>query len=39
MRASSEFYRALNERNMELMAQNWAQTDDAIEKNVVFLDS
>ncbi len=33
MRALSEFYHALNNRDMELMAQNWAQTDEAVMDN------
>ena len=35
MRALSEFYQALNDRNMELMALNWAQTDEAVMDNPV----
>jgi len=35
MRALSEFYQALNSRDMELMARNWAQTDDAVMDNPV----
>ncbi len=33
MRALSEFYQALNDRDMERMSQNWAQTDDAVMDN------
>ena len=35
MRALSELYQALNSRNMDLMARNWAQTDDAVMDNPV----
>jgi len=35
MRALSEFYRALNYRDMELMTQNWAQTDESVMDNPV----
>ncbi|HEX8960090.1 MAG TPA: nuclear transport factor 2 family protein [Geobacteraceae bacterium] len=35
MRALSDFYRALNARDMELMARNWAQTDDVAMDNPV----
>lgn len=35
MRALSEFYQALNDRDMELMARNWAQTDEAVMDNPV----
>ncbi len=35
MRALSDFYEALNTRNMELMARNWAQTDEAVMDNPV----
>jgi ketosteroid isomerase-like protein len=35
MRALSEFYQALNDRDMDLMAQNWAQTDKAVMDNPV----
>ncbi len=35
MRTLSEFYQALNNRDMELMAQNWAQTDEAVMDNPV----
>jgi ketosteroid isomerase-like protein len=35
MRALSEFYQALNGRDIELMAQNWAQTDEAVMDNPV----
>jgi len=33
MRALSQFYRALNERDLDLMARNWAQTDEAVMDN------
>ncbi|HEX9079849.1 MAG TPA: nuclear transport factor 2 family protein [Desulfuromonadaceae bacterium] len=33
MRALSEFYQALNGRDMELVARNWAQTDEAVMDN------
>lgn len=35
MRALSEFYQALNDRDMKLMARNWAQTDEAVMDNPV----
>ena len=35
MKALSEFYRALNNRDMELMTQNWAQTDESVMDNPV----
>jgi hypothetical protein len=35
MKALSEFYQALNERNMELMGRNWAQTGEAVMDNPV----
>jgi ketosteroid isomerase-like protein len=35
MRALSEFYQALNDRDMELMARNWVQTDEAVMDNPV----
>ena len=35
MRALSEFYQALNTRDLELMARNWAQTDEAVMDNPV----
>jgi limonene-1,2-epoxide hydrolase len=35
MRALSDFYQALNGRDMELMAQNWAQTDETVMDNPV----
>jgi ketosteroid isomerase-like protein len=35
MRALSEFYQALNSRDTDLMAQNWAQTDEAVMDNPV----
>jgi ketosteroid isomerase-like protein len=34
-RALSDFYQALNERSMELMQANWAQTPDAVMDNPV----
>lgn len=33
MRALSEFYEALNSRDMEKMARNWAQSDEAVMDN------
>ncbi len=33
MRALSAFYQAINSRDMELMARNWAQTDEAVMDN------
>src|SRR5512146_1957442 len=33
MKALSEFYQAINSRDMELMARNWAQTDEAVMDN------
>lgn len=33
MRALSGFYQALNNRDLELMALNWAQTDEAVMDN------
>ncbi len=35
MRALSQFYRALNTRDIDLMARNWAQTDEAVMDNPV----
>jgi ketosteroid isomerase-like protein len=35
MRALSEFYQALNTQDMELMARNWAPTDEAVMDNPV----
>ena len=35
MRALSEFYQALNDRDMDLMARNWVQTDEAVMDNPV----
>jgi ketosteroid isomerase-like protein len=35
MRALSEFYRALNGRDLDLMAHNWAHTEDAAMDNPV----
>lgn len=35
MRALSQFYRALNNRDLGLMARNWAQTDEAVMDNPV----
>lgn len=35
MRALSQFYRALNNRDLALMARNWAQTDEAVMDNPV----
>jgi ketosteroid isomerase-like protein len=35
MRALSEFYQALNGRDMALMARNWAQTGEAVMDNPV----
>ena len=35
MRALSEFYQALNSRDIDLMARNWAHTDEAIMYNPV----
>ncbi len=35
MRALAEFYQALNDRDMQLMKRNWAQTDDAVMDNPV----
>lgn len=35
MKALSDFYQALNERDMERMAQNWVQTDEAVMDNPV----
>jgi ketosteroid isomerase-like protein len=35
IRALSEFYEALNARNIDLMARNWAQTDEAVMDNPV----
>ncbi len=35
MKALSEFYQALNDRNMELMAHNWAQTGEVVMDNPV----
>jgi ketosteroid isomerase-like protein len=35
MIALSEFYEALNSRDMRKMAKNWAQTDDAVMDNPV----
>ena len=35
MKALSEFYRALNSRDIDLMEQNWAQTDESVMDNPV----
>jgi len=35
IRALSQFYRALNNRDLDLMAHNWAQTDEAVMDNPV----
>lgn len=35
MKALSGFYRALNNRDIELMSRNWAQTDEAVMDNPV----
>lgn len=35
MRALSQFYRALNNRDLGLMAHNWAQTEEAVMDNPV----
>ena len=35
MRALSEFYEALNNRDLEQMARNWAHTDEAVMDNPV----
>ncbi len=35
LRALSGFYQALNDRNLELMAQNWTSTDEAVMDNPV----
>lgn len=35
LRALSQFYRALNARDIGLMARNWAQTDEAVMDNPV----
>jgi ketosteroid isomerase-like protein len=35
MRALSQFYRALNSRDLDLMARNWIQTDEAVMDNPV----
>lgn len=35
MRALSQFYRALNNRDLDLMSRNWAQTDEAVMDNPV----
>jgi len=35
MRPSSEFYQALNNRDIELMSQNWASSDEAVMDNPV----
>ncbi len=35
MRALSDFYQALNTRDMDLMSRNWAQTDEAVMNNPV----
>jgi ketosteroid isomerase-like protein len=35
MKALSGFYRALNNRDLDLMASNWAQTDEAVMDNPV----
>ncbi len=35
IRALSGFYQALNNRNLELMAQNWTSTDEAVMDNPV----
>jgi ketosteroid isomerase-like protein len=34
-RALSQFYRALNSRDLELMARNWTQTEEAVMDNPV----
>ncbi len=33
MKSLCEFYQALNNRDLELMAQNWARTDEAVMDN------
>jgi ketosteroid isomerase-like protein len=35
MRTLSDFYRALNTRNIELMAKNWVQTNEAVMDNPI----
>jgi len=35
MKALSDFYQALNSRDIELMARNWAPTSDAVMDNPV----
>jgi len=35
MHALAEFYQALNDRDIQLMARTWAQTDDAVMDNPV----
>lgn len=35
MHALSQFYRALNNRDLDLMARNWIQTDEAVMDNPV----
>lgn len=35
MKALAEFYQALNNRNLDLMARNWAQTSDVVMDNPV----
>lgn len=35
MKALSTFYKALNSRNLELMAHSWIQTDEAVMDNPV----
>ena len=35
MRALSQFYKALNGRDLDLMAHNWIQTDEAVMDNPV----
>ena len=35
MKALSQFYQALNNRDLDLMARNWAQTDEVVMDNPV----
>ncbi|MEA5112727.1 MAG: nuclear transport factor 2 family protein [Geobacteraceae bacterium] len=35
MKALSDFYQALNDRDMELMTRNWAQSDESVMDNPV----
>lgn len=35
MQALSQFYKALNDRDLDLMAHNWIQTDEAVMDNPV----